>query len=201
MLVVYVDDVGIAAKRPEDVDKVVKRLELQGFQLTRKGSLSEFFGIKFETNAVDRSVYMTQKRLIKNIIEPAGMTDCNRNWTPASSITPLGLDPDGEPMEESWSYRSIVGMLLYLTTNTCPALGLCVSQITRFNHAPEKSHSTAVKTIIRYLHRTANKGMIVSVGEDISPKNSGDGADGQRTDGVTREPHAATYADVVKKGK
>jgi hypothetical protein len=39
------------------------------------------------------------------------------------------------------------------------------------------------------------------VGEDISPKNSGDGADGQRTDVVVREPHAATYADVVKKGR
>jgi hypothetical protein len=40
------------------------------------------------------------------------------------------------------------------------------------------------------------------VGEDIFPKNiSGDGADGQRTDVVTRRPHVATYADVVKKGK
>jgi hypothetical protein len=39
------------------------------------------------------------------------------------------------------------------------------------------------------------------VGEDIFTKNSGDGADRQGTDVVTRRPHTATYADVVKKGK
>jgi predicted RNA binding protein YcfA (HicA-like mRNA interferase family) len=160
MLVVYVNDVGIAAKGPEYVDDLIKRLRNQGFQLTREGSFSEFLGIKFETNPVDGSVNMTQKGLIKKIIETAGMIYCNPNWTPAS-ITPLGLDPNGEPMEESCSYRSVVGMLLYLTTNTRPDLGFCVSQIARFNHAPKKSHATAVKTITRYLHRTAEKGMIV----------------------------------------
>jgi hypothetical protein len=160
MLVVYVDDVGIAAKRAEDVDTLIERLTMQGFQLTREGSFSEFLGIKFETNLVDGSVNMTQKGLIKKIIETAGMSDCNPNWTPAST-TPLGLDPDGEPMNESWNYRSVVGMLLYLTTNTRPDLGFCVSQIARFIHGPKKSHATAVKTIIRYLHRTADKGMIV----------------------------------------
>jgi hypothetical protein len=140
---------------------LVKRLELQGFQLTREGSFSELLGIKFKNNPVDGSVNITQKGLIKKIIETAGMTDCNSNWTPAS-ITPLRLDPNGERMEESWSYRPIVGMLLYLTTNTRPDLGFCVSQIaSRFNHAPKKYHSTAVKTIIRYLHCTADKGMIV----------------------------------------
>jgi hypothetical protein len=63
MLVVYVNDVGIAAKRPEDVDNLIKRLKNQGFQLTREGSFSEFLGIKFETNPVDGSVNMTQKGL------------------------------------------------------------------------------------------------------------------------------------------
>jgi hypothetical protein len=39
------------------------------------------------------------------------------------------------------------------------------------------------------------------VGEDILPNNNGDGADGPRTDVVTRRPHIVTYADAVKKGK
>jgi hypothetical protein len=65
MLVVYVDDVGIVAKRAKDVDTLIKRLTMQGFQLTHEGSFSEFLGIKFETNPVDGSVNMTQKGLIK----------------------------------------------------------------------------------------------------------------------------------------
>jgi len=160
MLVVYVDDVGISSKYKKSVDDMVDRLRNKGFELTREGSFSEFLGIKFEKNPDDGSINMTQKGLINKIIEAAGMTDCNPNWTPAST-TPLGSDPDGEPMDEIWNYRSIIGMLLYLTTNTRPDCALAVSQAARFSHNPKKSHATAVKTIIRYLRRTADKGMIV----------------------------------------
>ena len=64
-------------------------------------------------------------------------------------------------MDELWNYRSTIGMLLYLTTKTCPDCALAVSQVARFSHDPKKSHVNAVKTIIRYLHRTNDKGMIV----------------------------------------
>jgi hypothetical protein len=100
MLVVYVDDMGISAKRKEDVDDMVARLRKKGFELTREGTFSEFLGIKFEKNPEDGSIKMTQKGLISKIIEAAGMTDCNPNWTPAST-TPIGIDPNGEPMDKT----------------------------------------------------------------------------------------------------
>jgi hypothetical protein len=78
------------------------------------------------------------------------MQDCNLNYTLALQLS-LGTDPDGEPMDEFWSYRSIVGMLLYLSTNTGPDITYAVSQVARFNHNPKKSHASAIKTIIRYL--------------------------------------------------
>jgi hypothetical protein len=52
-------------------------------------------------------------------------------------------------------------MLLCLTTNTRPDLAFAVSQAARFSHNPKKSHATGIKTIIRHLHRTSDKGMIV----------------------------------------
>jgi hypothetical protein len=48
-----------------------------------------------------------------------------------------------------------------LTTNTRPDLAFAVSQVARFNYDPNKPHATAVKTIVRYLRRTSDKGMIV----------------------------------------
>jgi hypothetical protein len=88
------------------------------------------------------------------------MTDCNPNWIPASPQC-LGSDPDGAPMVESWSYPSIVGMLLYLSSNTRPDIAFAVSQVARFNHSPKQSHATAIKMIGRYLHWTSDKGLIV----------------------------------------
>jgi len=64
------------------------------------------------------------------------MQDCNPNWTHASPMA-LGSDPDGETMREAWLYLSIVGMLLYLSTNTRPDIAFAVSQVACFNHSPK----------------------------------------------------------------
>ena len=65
-------------------------------------------------------------------------------------------------------YSSIVGMLLYLSTNARPDITFAVSQVARFNHSPKKSHASAIKTIVCYLHRTADKGTIVTPTGDLS---------------------------------
>ena len=67
-------------------------------------------------------------------------------------------------MNESWSYPSVVGSLLYLATNTRLDIAFAVSQIGRFVHHPKKSHATAVKTLLRYLKKTKEFGTIIKPG-------------------------------------
>ena len=52
-------------------------------------------------------------------------------------------------------------MLLYLSTNTRPDISFAVSQVCRFSNDPRKPHATAIKTILRYLIKTKDKGIIV----------------------------------------
>ena len=59
-------------------------------------------------------------------------------------------------------------MLLYLSTNTRPDITFAVTQVARFNHSPKKSHASAIKTIVRYLHRTSDKGTIDTPTGDLS---------------------------------
>jgi hypothetical protein len=117
-IALYVDNAGIAATQKEDVDKLVANLHDHGFELTQEGSFSKFLSIKFEYSNNSKTLTMTQKGLILNIITTAKMEDCNPNWTPPLSQA-LGIDPDGEPMHEEWNYHSIVGILilLYLSAN------------------------------------------------------------------------------------
>ena len=42
-----------------------------------------------------------------------------------------------------------------------PDIAFAVSQVCRFSVEPKKSHATAVKTILRYLKKTCDKGMII----------------------------------------
>lgn len=160
MLVLWVDDVGVAVRQPKDAEKLVQDLKDLGFDLTAEGSFTSFLGIKFERDEANGTFTMTQPGLIDKIIEATGMKDCNPNKTPAAPGTTLGKDPDGEPMSEDWNYASVVGMLLYLSTNSRMDIMFAVSQVCRFTHSPKQSHATAVKTLVRYLAGTRDKGTI-----------------------------------------
>ena len=127
MVVLYVDDSGIAAKDPKDIDDLIQALENKGFQLTREGSFAEFLGIKFEQ--ADKNEYrLTQRGLIDKVVAATGLQNCRPNLLPCSQQA-LGSDSDGPPMSDSWNYPSVVGMLLYLSCNSRPNIAFAVSQV------------------------------------------------------------------------
>ena len=157
-IICFVDDCGISVKNEKDADKLIEDLEKLGFSLTKESSFEEFLGIQYET-LPNGDVELTQQGLITKILQATGLENCNPNKIPAKAL--LGKDPDGEAMSEQWSYPSVIGMLLYLSTNTRPDITFAVSQAARFTHNPKNSHATAIKTIVRYLAKTKDKGIIV----------------------------------------
>ena len=158
MVIVYVDDAGIACKESDDIDKLIQRLEGAGFSLTKEGSFTEYLGIQYSKDD-DGNIVMKQEGLIDKIVTAANMKECNSVATPATKEA-LAKDEEGKIMDDEWNYRSIVGMLLYLSNNTRPDLTFAVSQVARFCYAPKASHAAAVKRIVRYLKGSKDKGTI-----------------------------------------
>jgi hypothetical protein len=68
LIIVYVDDVGVAAPSSDLIDQFVADLKNRGFELTREGSFSEFLGIKFEEDTEAGAITLTQKGLIKKVL-------------------------------------------------------------------------------------------------------------------------------------
>ena len=81
------------------------------------------------------------------------MEDCNLKDTPAEK-DPLCKDMDRDPCIESWDYRSIVGMMLYLACSTRPDIAYAVHQFARFFHSPKRSYEIGVIHIARYFKGT-----------------------------------------------
>ena len=79
LVIVYVVDVGVAAPKPDLIDNFVADLKQCGFELTKERSFSEYLSIKFEENWDDRTITLTQKGLIKKILQATGMQDCSPN--------------------------------------------------------------------------------------------------------------------------
>ena len=126
----------------------MKKLQHQGYDLTLEdnSNMFGFLGIEFERKGT--TIELTQKGLIQKVIDYTGMTNATPQPTPAAR-EPLGADASGLPFDEEWSYPAVVGMLLYISSNTRPDIQFAVHQAARFTHAPKKSHAQAVKRIIR----------------------------------------------------
>jgi hypothetical protein len=77
--------------------------------------------------------------------------------TPMSSDASLGLDEDGEAMDQR-EYRSMIGSLLYLTA-TRPDIQFAVGLCARFQSSPRSSHRTTVQRVFRYLKHTPEFGI------------------------------------------
>ena len=166
IIFLYVDDCGVAAPNQKDINDFMEQLNKDGFELTQDGDFGQYLGIKFNVNSWDNTITMTQPGLIQKVIEAMGMSDCNANHTPAAQVC-LGSDVDGPPMKEKWSYTSLVGMLLYLLTNTRPDIAYAVSQVVHFGSNPKQSHASTIKMIARYLAGTADKGTIFTPNDNF----------------------------------
>ncbi|KAI2500827.1 hypothetical protein MHU86_13613 [Fragilaria crotonensis] len=123
MVVIYVDDLGIAFSNQCDLDKLFANLDARGFSFTKEGTFTDFLGINFVKDAKTGTLTLTQKGLIQKIQEATGMK---------------------------------------------MNIAFAVSQVARFSHNPKKSHASAIKTIVRYLQRTHDKGMIVKPTGDLT---------------------------------
>ena len=86
------------------------------------------------------------------------MEQCNTKATPCN-VEPLGTDKTGQPCQEQWEYASVVGMLMYLCSNSRPDIQYAVHQCARFTHCPRRSHELAVLRICRYLQGTRDRGL------------------------------------------
>ena len=166
IVVVYVDDTIIAGPDANKIEKLIKDLgvadkeERETFMLHDKWSVGDFHGIHIEKCTND-NFKLSQISLIEKVIKASGMIDCNTAVTPSSS-NPLGTNKSGEPCYELWEYPDkIVGILMFLATNSRPDIAHAVNQCARFTHNPKASHATAVKHIIHYLKGTQTQGMLL----------------------------------------
>jgi hypothetical protein len=162
---VYVDDTILASPDSEAIEREITGLgvstdeQRHQFQLRDEGEVGDFLGIRIEKLGT-RKFNLTQTGLINKVLKASDMETCNSVETPAFT-TALGTDKEGPPFKESWKYATVIGMLMYLASNSRPDISFAVHQCARFTHAPQDSHAVAVKRILRYLQGTKEKGLII----------------------------------------
>jgi len=124
-----------------NIDRVAMELCKLGVALEQEDDAAAFLGVKFDRDSETGMLEMKQTGLINRFIEALGLDDgyaCGKH-TPAKT-KPLVKDGDGVAAVEGFSYRSVVGMLLYLSGHTQPDITYAVNCCARYMFCPKHSH-------------------------------------------------------------
>jgi hypothetical protein len=161
MAVAFVDDILFWSTDQAYIDELGVKLREQGLLLEQEDDAAGFLGVKM-TKTKEGYLEMKQTGLIDRIIEALGLDTklATNKWTPAEG-TPSTKDEDGEGPQGSFSYASVVGMLLYLSGHSRPDIAYAVNCCARYMFNPRLSHEKALKRIGRYLKATRDQGLVL----------------------------------------
>lgn len=137
------------------------------FELKDLGEIKHFLGI--EVLKDDKGNFMiSQERYIKEVVKNSGIDDAKESKYPLD----LGYDKVvcGEKLGENDEYQKLIGILLYIATNTRPDISASVAILSQKNKNPSRTDLNEVKRVIRYLKGTKGLKLKISSVENQSEK-------------------------------
>ena len=154
ILLVYLDDILVTGNQPGLIDKLIADLN-QRFALKKLGSLYYFMGI--EAYRDESGLYLCQAKYIVELLKKTKMDGARGYSNPAAPGQTLFRD-SGEAMDNPQLYRSIVGVLQYLTITRLD-ISYIVGWLSQFLQSPTVTHWQACKRVLRYLKDTIKLGI------------------------------------------
>lgn len=121
------------------------------FEVKDLGVIKSFLSIEISKDS-DGSYSLAQERYIEAIVAQAELTDAKLQKYP--------LDPgyhkltDERMLSDNNLYRKLIGMLLYVSTNTRPDIAVSVAILSQRIESPRQVDMNEVKRVIRYLKST-----------------------------------------------
>jgi hypothetical protein len=137
---IYMDDIIFGGSSHSLVSSFQKMMENE-FQMSMMGELTFFLGI--EVKQMKQGTFVHQAKYTKGLMKKFNMAKFNPVSKPMSTAVSLGLDEDGEAIDQR-EYMSMIGSLLYLTVTRSDiqfVVYLCVC----FQASPWSSHRTTVQ--------------------------------------------------------
>lgn len=159
-LVLYVDDMLVAARDMNDVNRVKKMLKSE-FEMKDLGAAKKILGMEIIRDRKKKRLYLSQEKYVRKVLERFNMKDAKPVSTPLAAHFKLSSFDSPKSKEEidymsRVPYSNAVGCIMYAMVCTRPDIAQAVSVVSRYMANPGKAHWEAVKWILRYLKGTPN---------------------------------------------
>lgn len=150
-LLVHVDDM-LVAYNSENLMNGLMELVGKAFEMKDLGEVKSFLEIDVEKN-VNGHYMISQPRYIEKVLKESGLKDAKESKHPLDTGY-WKLSDEDNMLDSNEVYRKLIGMLLYLSTNTRPDIAAAVSILSQRVSSPRQVDINEVKRVIRYLKGT-----------------------------------------------
>jgi Reverse transcriptase (RNA-dependent DNA polymerase) len=157
-IVLYVDDMAIAAVTKDLIDSVACQLG-SVFTLTPLGEVKTFLGIQLVRNRKLRTISINQEPYIDRILGRKGWTNLNGVGSPLDVHIKIHTSMEELDPSEKEEYLELVGSAQWIANNTRPDLSYAANFLGRHREKPTCQHLYQIKRVWRYLRGTKNLGL------------------------------------------
>lgn len=169
--VVWVDD-SLVIGTQAAVDETKEALSAV-FDIRDLGKANFFLGMEIERDRVNKTLKLTQKRSIKDLLTEHGMADAKARATPMSPAEKPTRE--GEELDVSaFPYSRLIGSLLYIANCTRPDISQAVGVLSRFMSRPTRDHWKMARAVLSYLAGTPEVGLNFDGTEGLELKGFSD---------------------------
>lgn len=161
-VLVHVDDMVMASNDENFIKEVASKIA-EKFEVVSLGDIKQFLGMKVERD--DKGdFYLNQKSYIDKIVQLANLSDAKHSNVPVD--VGYHRSADSEALGNNKEYQKLIGLLLYVSTNSRPDVSAAVSILSQRSSSPTVNDLNEVKRVIRYLNGTSEKRLRISDCQD-----------------------------------
>lgn len=154
-LLIYVDDIIIAAKSKEVIDQIKTSIQKQ-IDIQDLGYINHYLGMEV-TKDTDGIYYLCQSTYINQVVREFGLGDSKVSPIPIGVSYGKAIHSnDNGLLLSNAKYQQLTGCLLYISVNTRPDIAAAVAILAQKTSKPHQDDWNELKRVLRYLKGTAN---------------------------------------------
>jgi len=169
ILLEYVDDFAIFCDRETDLKSIENAL-LKRFKMT-SSPLSWFLGMEITSNL--KEIAINQSLYISKLLSTFNLNNMIPAKTPIAKSYALSID-DSESFQDQSKFRSLLGSIIYVATQTRFDIMFAVSRIASKASNPTINDYNALLRVCQYLKHTMNHKLIFFKGQNLILKGYSD---------------------------